>query len=93
MIKTLNREVAEETGLEIEVGDPFMVWYYEFTNREHRNYGKRVYIVGFKCRYISGDIKLSDEHNTYRLVDKNDYKEVDDGSDYFSALKKYFSIT
>lgn len=62
------------------------------TNRHcgQRNYGKKVCIVGFKCRYVSGDVKLSDEHNAYRWVDKNNYKEMDDGSDYFGALEKYF---
>lgn len=38
----------------------------------------------------SGEIKLSDEHNKFKWVDKSDYSEVDDGSDYFDALKKYF---
>jgi len=89
LFRSLQREVREETGLEIEVGNPFVVWYHEFP-KNHRNYPKVVYLVGFKCRYVSGEIKLSDEHNKFKLVDKNDYAEVDDGSDYFDALKKYF---
>ena len=89
LFRSLQREVREETGLEIEVGNPFVVWYHEFP-KNHRNYPKVVYLVGFKCKYISGEIKLSDEHNKFKWVDKNDYAEVDDGSDYFDALKKYF---
>ena len=89
LFRSLQREVREETGLEIEVGNPFVVWYHEFP-KNHRNYPKVVYLVGFKCRYVSGEIKLSDEHNKFKWVDKNDYIEVDDGSDYFDALKKYF---
>ena len=89
LFRSLQREVREETGLEIEVGNPFVVWYHEFP-KNHRNYPKVVYLVGFKCKYVSGDIKLSDEHNKFKWVDKNDYAEVDDGSDYFDALKKYF---
>ena len=46
--------------------------------------------MGFKCGYVSGDVKLSDEHDNYRWVGKNDYKEVNDGSDFFNALEKYF---
>ena len=87
LFRSLNREVREETGLEIEVGNPFVVWYHEFP-KNHRNYPKVVYLVGFKCKYVSGEIKLSDEHNKFKWVDKNDYAEVDDGSDYFDALKK-----
>jgi 8-oxo-dGTP pyrophosphatase MutT (NUDIX family) len=86
---SLKREVIEETGLQIEVFSPFTVWYYEFP-KEHGSYGKAVYIVGFKARYISGEIKLSSEHNNFKWVDENDYSTVDDGSDFFRALEKYF---
>ena len=90
LTKALKREVREETGLEVEVFDPFAVWYHEFP-RGHRNYPKVNYIVGFKCKYISGETKLSDEHDKFKWVDKNDYKDVDDGSDFFDVLEKYLS--
>ena len=89
LIVSLKREVMEETGLEIEVSDPFAVWYHEFP-KNHRNYPKVVYLVAFKCKYVSGNVKLSNEHDSYKWVDKNNYKDVDDGSDYFDILKKYF---
>ena len=89
LFRSLQREVREETGLEIEVGNPFIVLYHEFP-KNHKNYPKVVYLIGFKCTYVSGEIKLSDEHNKFKWVNKNDYAEVDDGSDYFDALKKYF---
>ena len=88
--EALKREVREETSLEIEVGDPFTNWYIEFP-KGHRNSGKQVYLVGFRCKYISGDIKLSDEHNKFEWVNRDSYKKFDDGSDYFKALRKYFS--
>lgn len=91
LIDSLKREVAEETGLQIEVFDPFTVWYHEFPEN-HRNSGKVVYIVGFKCKYLSGEIKLSEEHNKFEWVDKNSYEKWNDKSDYFGALKKYFSL-
>lgn len=89
LICSLQREVREETGLEIEVFNPFAVWYHEFP-KWHRNYGKVVYLVAFRCKYVSGELKLSDEHDKFRWVGKDDYKEVDDGSDYFDVLRKYF---
>ena len=46
--------------------------------------------MAFKCKYVSGELALSDEHDKFKWVDKDDYKEVDDGSDYFEVLKKYF---
>ena len=88
LIEPLKREVEEETGLQIEVLDPFHVWYHEFP-KTNRNYGKVVYIVAFRCKYISGEVKLCEEHDKYQWVDKNNYKEVDDGSDYFDVLEKY----
>ncbi len=89
LVNALKREVREETSLEIEVYNPFAVWYHEFP-KESRNYGKVVYLVAFRCKYVSGELKLSDEHNDFSWVDKETYEEVDDGSDYFDVLKKYF---
>lgn len=89
LLISLQREVMEETGLTIKVGDPFAVWYHEF-QKGSRNYGKVVYLVAFKCTYISGELKLSDEHDNFKWVDKINYKEVDDGSDYFDVLRKYW---
>jgi len=89
LIEPLKREVREETGLEIEVLRPFHVWYHEFP-KSSRNYGKVVYLVAFKCKYVSGDVKLSEEHDKYQWVNKANYKEVDDGSDFFDVLEKYF---
>lgn len=88
--RALQREVREETSLEIEPGDAFCTWYYLF-GPQHRNAGKKVYLVGFKCRYVSGGVTLSDEHNDYRWVDKNTYRSLADGSEYFKALEKYYS--
>lgn len=88
--ESLKREVREETKLEIEKGDAFTTWYNVF-GAKHRNAGKKVYLVGFKCKYLSGEITLSDEHSEYRWIDKSDYKKLDDGSLYFKALEKYFS--
>ncbi|MES3032080.1 MAG: NUDIX domain-containing protein [Patescibacteria group bacterium] len=90
LIDALKREVREETGLEIEVFEPFAVWYRKFLEKNHRNYGKEVYLVAFSCKYVSGEIKLSEEHNKFKWVDRSDYKELNDGSEYFNALEKYF---
>lgn len=88
----LKREVREETGLEIEVGEPFSTGYFEFNDPEHRNFGKKVYLVFFKCKYVSGNVKLSEEHSAYRWINKNNYKELanNERDDYFKALEKYF---
>ena len=89
-MESLKREVREETELEIETGDPFVVWYNEFFP-PHRNAGKKVYLVGFRCKYLSGEVKLSSEHNRYQWIGKEEYKKLNDDRDYFKALEKYFT--
>lgn len=87
----LKREVREETGLEVEVGDPFITGFFEFNIPEHRNFGKKVYLVCFKCKYKNGEIVLSHEHNNFKWVNASNYKEVDDHTDFFKMLEKYFT--
>lgn len=89
LIRALQREVREETGLEITVGEPFAVWYHEYSP-QHRNYPKKSYLIAFKCTYLSGEVTLSDEHDGFTWVDKTSYAELDDGGEYFAVLKKYF---
>lgn len=89
LAESLQREVREETGLEIEVGDPFAVWHHVFPPTS-RNAGKSVYLVAFKCRYVSGEVALSEEHDGFTWVGRDGFTEVDDGSDYFDVLEKYF---
>src|SRR5690348_1612349 len=69
---SLKREVREETSIEVEVGDPFYVWYYEFQeNSDHRNKGKKIFCIAFACTYISGEMTLSDEHQGFEWVDRD----------------------
>ena len=89
-VKSLKREVMEETGLEIEVGEPFITWYNNFPEG-HRNAGKKIFLVGYKCQYKSGEIALSEEHASYQWVNKNNYDELKDTSKNFVALEKFFA--
>lgn len=88
--ESIKREIREETDLEIEVGDPFYSWYFECP-KNHRNSGKKIYTIGFKCLYISGKVKLSSEHNRYEWVDKNNYQKLKIKRNVFKAIEKYFS--
>jgi 8-oxo-dGTP diphosphatase len=78
----LKREVREETSLEISVGAPFTTWL------AGRHGG--VYIVGYRCTYVSGEVILSEEHNGYRWVNRDTYRELDDGSRPFAELCRSF---
>ncbi|HSX09419.1 MAG TPA: NUDIX domain-containing protein [Candidatus Saccharimonadales bacterium] len=97
-IKSLQREVLEESGLNISIGRPFHTTFFQMpltTNtRHHRNIGKRIYIIYFTAKYISGEIVLSDEHDGYIWVDKKDYLERihDKLGNTTKALEVYFSL-
>ncbi len=85
----LAREVLEETGLQIKINDPFCTW--TFTIGEGYKYaGQTIFLVGYKCEYVSGELKMSDEHGDYRWVDKESYKELKSSIGHFNALEKYF---
>lgn len=81
LAEALKREVREETTLEIQVDAPFASWL---------GRGETVFLVGYRCRYVSGEIELSDEHQAYRWVNQSNYRELDDGSAPFAALARYF---
>ncbi len=90
LIEALKREVMEETGLEVEVGEPFTVWQEVFPPI-HKYAGKKAYIVAFRCSYVSGEIILSNEHDHFRWVNSRNYQEMDDGTSYFGILERYFN--
>jgi 8-oxo-dGTP diphosphatase len=89
LVESLKREVREETGLEISVGEPFVTWMSELP-KNHRNAGKKVLLVGYKCEYISGEVALSNEHDKYSWVTKDNYMDIDDGTPYFKIIEKYY---
>jgi len=82
LVEALRREIHEETTLEVEVGDPFATWL---------GRGNTVLLVGYRCRYVSGEVLLSDEHTGFRWVDSSNFEEVNDASPPFEALAKYFA--
>lgn len=91
-IESLKREVREEVGLEIEVGVPFAVWQFIIPSNhpDETKRNKKVFLVAYRCELVSGEVFLSDEHKKYKWVNKSNFQEEDDGSQYYRALEKYF---
>ncbi|MCJ7826387.1 NUDIX domain-containing protein [Patescibacteria group bacterium] len=91
LAKALKREVKEETGLVIFVGNPFFVWMFTIpTNINHRSAGKKIFSVAFVCTYISGDVKLNPEHDSFVWVDQTNYKQYVEGSNFKKAFDIYY---
>jgi len=84
------REVQEETGLTIEIGEFFHRWYFTFDST-HKNAGKKVFLLGFKCAYKKGDVSISNEHIGFKWVNKNNYRKLKENRGHFKALERYFS--
>lgn len=64
-IPGLKREVKEETNLEIEVLIPVATWFGEYNN-------KKILAIDYLCRFKSGNLKLSTEHNSYKWLTLQD---------------------
>lgn len=64
--EALIRELDEETGLSVIVGQPVCVW--------HHLRPDNVQIIGmtFKCKAMSTEIRLSEEHSEYAWVTKDE---------------------
>jgi len=92
---SLQREVKEETGLSIAVGEPFATEYFKFpeTLRKERNLEcAYIYLVMYQVTNVTGEISLSDEHESYTWVSQDDYQELDDRSGVIKkVLQKYFA--
>lgn len=63
------REVKEETGIDVEIGDPFHVGEWRPVIR-----GEYLQIFGafFKCKPLSNNIILSSDHDDYKWVTPNE---------------------
>ena len=57
-VAALRREVAEETGLVIEVGAPLQTWHY--VKEQFQLIG-----INYLCTYQAGEVVLSDEHERF----------------------------
>ncbi len=89
-IVSLKRELEEELGnsMKIKISEEVVLIH------KHRvNLGNHpCVILGYDCEYISGDIKISDEHDFFEWVDIKTFKPETFYSEYMlEAVSKYLS--
>jgi 8-oxo-dGTP pyrophosphatase MutT (NUDIX family) len=93
---SLQREVKEETNLEVEIGDVFSSWrfHYPLENVDERFRDSRtdgnIYRVGYLCKLISGTISLSHEHTEYKWISKEELPKLQSWGGDYEAVKYYF---
>jgi 8-oxo-dGTP diphosphatase len=78
----LAREVREETGLEVRVGEPVHVC--QFTVEPFW-----VTCITFACERTGGEVTLSEEHGDFAWVAPEDLGEVELASDTQAQLDAY----
>ena len=68
-VEALRREVAEETGLQVEPIAPLQVWHYV---------KQRFQLVGidYLCESHSGDVVLSEEHDAFRWLTEEELRRL-----------------
>ncbi|MGC9603551.1 MAG: NUDIX domain-containing protein [Minisyncoccia bacterium] len=68
--ESLKREVREETGLEIRIGESF------FVNESWpmvRGESWQIIRIFFECYPESSDVRLSDDHDAFEWIDPEEY--------------------
>ena len=68
-VEALRREVAEETGLQIEPLAPLQVWHYV----QHRF---QLVGIDYLCASDASDVVLSDEHDRFEWLTEEDLRRL-----------------
>lgn len=82
----LKREVKEETGLSVEIGDPIYVGEWFPTIKDVKNQIIAVFIV---CRPVNDKILLSKDHDRYDWVYPKDRAKYDLSDPYDKVIDRY----
>ena|SRR3989344_7407606 len=82
----LLREIKEECGeIKISVGDIIHVFRRQFAS------GEWVFLVGFDCQYLSGEVELNEESTEYAWIRQEDIDRYEFVNGYQEAIEVYFS--
>jgi len=79
-VSGLIREVWEETRLEVIVGFPITSWFGDYNDQ-------KILSIDYLCRYKSGNIQLSSEHDHYKWLSIKELRN--DEKTYLSSLKGF----
>ena len=90
LIASFKREISEEIGLNISIGQPLTTWTWRLDKDQ-----SPVLLIGYSCFYISGEIRLSSEHSEYLWLTKEASKQLlnkyrKDNPEICEAIDLYF---
>ena len=81
--QALLREISEETGLAVNVSNPFNVFIFK------KDTGELKIGITFLCEYLSGEIMLSDEHSEYRWIEPKEFSEMESVPSLHEEIARY----
>lgn len=86
--ESLTREVKEETGLLVKIGQPFFVSEWRPVVK-----GEPWHVVGifFRCSAVSNEILLSNDHDEYRWIEPINFKNEDLIPNLHTAFEAYLT--
>jgi 8-oxo-dGTP pyrophosphatase MutT (NUDIX family) len=86
---TLNREIREELGgnVEIEMGP---TTFYAWIRKPDPNRDFLLFLVGFPCVWKGGEIILSPEHKNFHWITKEEIENTNFENTYKQAIQRYF---
>ena len=95
LVNALKREVFEETGIKISVGEVFCI---SSNTKKHKGYNgvKEIptkIILDFICRDVGGQIRTSDENSKSRYVDKNEITKFISNLALLERFKAYLNYS
>lgn len=84
--EALLREIAEETGLVASVNSPFNVFAFK------KDTGEFKVGITFLCEYVSGEVKLSDEHSEYRWIEPTVFAQLESVPSLHEEIDRYAKL-
>jgi 8-oxo-dGTP pyrophosphatase MutT (NUDIX family) len=84
----LRRELGEELGGELRWD---LIGLRDAWVRPAPERGTHVFLVGFECRWLAGEVRLSDEHVECRWVGPDDWRGLSLAEQYPRILERFWA--
>jgi len=81
--ENLQREILEEVGLEVKVGEPFNIFSFTKDNGEFK------IGITFICDYDGGEVLLSHEHTEFQWINPDDFKNYASVASLHQEIGRY----
>lgn len=91
----IHREVFEETGLKVEVGNVFAasdMFHPRFRFEDGRVLSVRFIEIGYHGKYLDGEVTLSSEHKSFHWLSREEIEPLRFAPDSREIIKTFLSL-